>query len=338
MDKERLEFFGTLFEDSDESLEYFVESEGRLNHCYWTPKQERRVKEELNMIKRLDIAKLFHFFYDLIEQVQDEHYFVSGPINNSYVAYLLGITNVDADYYELPFERFMYSQMKNPPSIRLFVENGSKWKIVARLGFLFGYDKIVRAKDLDDAYYFLKDNMKGTDIVTSTIQHSDNRAGNWVENISSLTAIELERLGCYSIFINERTTFNDEVKEHFSEEEIYQKAKELFPRLIRKDTFLIMKDITPILRKTEYTLVYQEQFTKICNNILGMSNDRAEAFRKEWSGIGKDKMEAFKAVLYLQYEKLGKRLIDYLAGRMRYTINKGYVIGEMSSHKYFEKE
>ena len=338
MIKDKLEFFGTYLEDSYDSLVYFVESEGRINHCYWTPRQERRVKEELNMIKQLGIAKLFHLFCDLIEEVKDEHYFVSGPINNSYVAYLLGITNVDADYYGLPFERCFYSESKNPPTICLFVEKGSKGKIIERLGVLFGRDKIVRASDCDTWYYLSKENMKDAGLVTETINHKEHNSCYWIEHISSLTSLELERRGCYNIAIEEREHFNDNVKEYFSEEEIFEKTKELFPRFKEKSRFPAMLEVYPILKKTNSTLVYQEQFTEICNTLLGMSNDKAEAFRREWAGIGRDKLEAFKAVLYIHYDKLGKSVIDYLSSRFYLTINKGYVIGEMSMHKHFEKE
>lgn len=339
MNKDKLEFFGTYLENSFDSLEYFVESESRINHCYWTPKQERRVRKELEMIKQLDIAKVFHLFCDLIDEVKDEHYFASGPINNSYVAYLLGITNVDADYYELPFERYFCEASKNPPSMRLFVENGSKGKIINRLGVLFGQNKIVRASDGECSFYLSKDNMKEAGVVADTINHSDDKTGYWVEHISSLTCLELERRGCYGIQVEERSDFNDTAKEYFSEEEIYEKTKELFPRIVKLQPFEGIEEVKNILKDTGNVLVYQEQFFQLLKELLYMPGDKAEAYRRDFCLFSRRKnLEGIKIVLYSIYHKAGLELFDYLCHTLLFAITKGYVIGELVAHKHYEEE
>lgn len=334
--QKQLDILGTGLEGSRKYLEHEVDI-GRLNPVYMTEKQKARLDYELSMIERLGFGATITLFLEIIERIKDKKYFATGDINNSYLCYLLGITNVDSDYYDLPFERFINGNMKYLPTIYLRLEKGSKGKIVKMLQDWYGVNRVVKANDNNEAYFLCPKDMKEAELISETIEKVENDCC-WTENISTLNLVELIKLACYEVSLDDTYIFNDSSNKYFAEEEIYHKTKELFKEWICDEPFLEMEQIKEILKDTGYKLVYQEQFIKICEKLFGMSVDKANIYRRTFARYRNKDLEAVKMVLELKYEEVGKKLYKYLRRYVARTINKGHVIGELAMQKHYEKE
>ncbi|HEY9499936.1 MAG TPA: error-prone DNA polymerase, partial [Terrimesophilobacter sp.] len=100
-----------------------------LRHLVWAAAPQRygnlgekarlRIEHELNVIEKKDFPGYFLIVHDIVEEARRRGILCQGrgSAANSAVCYLLGITAVDAIFYDLPFERFLSSMREEEPDI-----------------------------------------------------------------------------------------------------------------------------------------------------------------------------------------------------------------------------
>src|SRR5690606_11792862 len=78
-----------------------------------------RLEKELRVIEEKDFPGYFLIVHDIVEFARSRGILCQGrgSAANSAVCYVLGITAVDAIFYDLPFERFLSATRDEEPDI-----------------------------------------------------------------------------------------------------------------------------------------------------------------------------------------------------------------------------
>ena len=94
-----------------------------------------RLEYELDVINQLNMASYFVVVRDYVEWCEDEQIMVEarGSANGSLACFLLGITQVDSVYYDIPFERFLSTDRIHPPDIDMDIEDSERGRLVEYL-------------------------------------------------------------------------------------------------------------------------------------------------------------------------------------------------------------
>ena len=108
-------------------------------------KIEYRMKLELDSILENNFQNIYLIASDLVKKSNELGYKVGnrGSVGNSFVAYLLGITNIDPIKYDLPFEFFVGENYNREPDIDLNFSSKIQNKMFEYLQKRFGKDKII---------------------------------------------------------------------------------------------------------------------------------------------------------------------------------------------------
>ena len=106
---------------------------------------KERLQLELHSIETNNFDSIYLISSELVEYSNELGYEVGirGSVGNSFVAYLLGITNINPIEYELPFEFFAGKNHYREPDIDLNFSNKIQSKIFRYLQKKFGKDKII---------------------------------------------------------------------------------------------------------------------------------------------------------------------------------------------------
>ncbi|RGE21549.1 error-prone DNA polymerase [Leucobacter sp. wl10] len=104
-------------------------------HRYGAPLPERnraRIERELKVIAQKDFPGYFLIVHDLVRKARDLGILCQGrgSAANSAVCYVLGITAVDAIFYDLPFERFLSSMRDEEPDIDVDFDSERREEII----------------------------------------------------------------------------------------------------------------------------------------------------------------------------------------------------------------
>lgn len=104
-----------------------------------------RLDLELNSIINNNFETIYLIYSELVKYSNDLGYEVGGrgSVGNSFVAYLLGITNINPLYYNLPFELFAGKNYDKEPDIDLNFSSKIQSKIFDYLQKKYGKDKII---------------------------------------------------------------------------------------------------------------------------------------------------------------------------------------------------
>ena len=91
-----------------------------------------RVERELAVIEEKDFPGYFLIVHDIVEEARRRGILCQGrgSAANSVVCYLLGITAVDAIFYDLPFERFLSSMREEEPDIDVDFDSERREEII----------------------------------------------------------------------------------------------------------------------------------------------------------------------------------------------------------------
>ena len=91
-----------------------------------------RVERELTVIEEKDFPGYFLIVHDIVEEARRRGILCQGrgSAANSVVCYLLGITAVDAIFYNLPFERFLSSMREEEPDIDVDFDSERREEII----------------------------------------------------------------------------------------------------------------------------------------------------------------------------------------------------------------
>lgn len=106
---------------------------------------KNRLDLELSSIVNNNFETIYLIYSVIVRYSNELGYKVSyrGSVGNSFVAYLLGITNINPLYYNLPFEIFAGKDYNKEPDIELNVSSRIQTKIFRYLQEKLGKDKIV---------------------------------------------------------------------------------------------------------------------------------------------------------------------------------------------------
>ncbi|QIK62242.1 error-prone DNA polymerase [Leucobacter viscericola] len=114
-----------------------------LRHLVWQGAERRygtnlsshrrdRLESELNIIERKDFPGYFLIVHDLVREARERNILCQGrgSAAASAVCYVLGITEVDAIFYNLPFERFLSSMRDEEPDIDVDFDSERREEII----------------------------------------------------------------------------------------------------------------------------------------------------------------------------------------------------------------
>jgi error-prone DNA polymerase len=95
-------------------------------------KVEKLLHQELEFFRRHNYARYFLTLYDVIRTAKDKGILCQGrgSAANSAVCYVLGITSVDPDKFDVLFARFMSDERKEPPDIDVDFEHERREEII----------------------------------------------------------------------------------------------------------------------------------------------------------------------------------------------------------------
>ncbi len=105
-----------------------------------------RINYELNIICKKGFAPYFLMVADIVQGAHNIGAITNtrGSAAGSIVGKILGITNVDPLYYELPFERFMTMERPSPPDIDLDISDIKRDAAIKWITERYGEDKVAQ--------------------------------------------------------------------------------------------------------------------------------------------------------------------------------------------------
>lgn len=107
---------------------------------------QERIDYELDIICRKGFAPYFLMVANIVEGAHSLGAITNtrGSAAGSIVGYILGITNVDPLYYELPFERFLTMHRPTPPDIDLDIADDRRDQAIEWMTKEYGADKVAQ--------------------------------------------------------------------------------------------------------------------------------------------------------------------------------------------------
>lgn len=107
---------------------------------------EERLDYELDVICKKGFASYFLMVADIVQGAHDLGAITNtrGSAAGSLVGKVLGITNVDPLYYELPFERFLTYERPSPPDIDLDISDNRRDEAIEWITKRYGHDKVAQ--------------------------------------------------------------------------------------------------------------------------------------------------------------------------------------------------
>jgi len=103
----------------------------------------KNIKHELTFIEKMEYSNYFLFVYDIVKEARKRQILCQGrgSAANSSVCYVLGITSVNPDEFDLLFERFISSARNEPPDIDVDFEHERREEIIQYIYDKYGRDR-----------------------------------------------------------------------------------------------------------------------------------------------------------------------------------------------------
>jgi DNA polymerase-3 subunit alpha len=107
---------------------------------------QARIDYELDIIIKKGFDTYFLMVADVVQGAHKVGAITNtrGSAAGSIVGYILGITNVDPLYFELPFERFLTAHRPTPPDIDLDIADNRRDEAIAYITKNYGRDKVAQ--------------------------------------------------------------------------------------------------------------------------------------------------------------------------------------------------
>lgn len=107
---------------------------------------KKRIDYELDIIVKKGFDTYFLMVADIVQGAHNIGAITNtrGSAAGSIVGYILGITNVDPLYYELPFERFLTMHRPTPPDIDLDIADNRRDESIAYITQKYGQEKVAQ--------------------------------------------------------------------------------------------------------------------------------------------------------------------------------------------------
>lgn len=117
-----------------------------VKRCYGDDPPQKVIKaihHEMKFIEEMDYANYFLFVYDIVREARERHILCQGrgSAANSAVCFVLGITSVNPDEFDLLFERFISSARNEPPDIDVDFEHERREEIIQYIYAKYGRDR-----------------------------------------------------------------------------------------------------------------------------------------------------------------------------------------------------
>ncbi|HEY7797956.1 MAG TPA: error-prone DNA polymerase [Hyphomonadaceae bacterium] len=119
--------------NDQEYLDYLTSEHVRMRYPEGTPeKVEKLLDFELDFIRRHNLARYFLTIYDIVRFAKNRGILCQGrgSAANSAVCYVLGITSVDPNTFNLLFARFMSDERLEPPDIDVDFEHERREEVI----------------------------------------------------------------------------------------------------------------------------------------------------------------------------------------------------------------
>ncbi|MFA6254230.1 MAG: DNA polymerase III subunit alpha [Candidatus Paceibacterota bacterium] len=106
----------------------------------------KRVDYEFEVISKKGYSPYFLVVSDLINHAHETGIFTNtrGSAAGSLISYIIGITNVDPLYYELPFERFLNADRPSPPDIDMDFADKRRDEIIIYARHKYGENNVAQ--------------------------------------------------------------------------------------------------------------------------------------------------------------------------------------------------
>ncbi len=103
----------------------------------------RQIEHELELIEKLDFADYFLTVQDIVSWARSQQILCQGrgSAANSCVCFVLGITSVNPDQFELLFERFVSLERGDPPDIDVDFEHERREEVIRYIYQRYGRDR-----------------------------------------------------------------------------------------------------------------------------------------------------------------------------------------------------
>ena len=111
-----------------------------------TEEVEKRIEYELTVIKDKGFAPYFLIVSDLLTFARKEGILTTtrGSAGGSLISYLVGVTNVDPMFYQLPFERFLNPERPKAPDIDMDFADNRRGEVIAYAKRKYGADHVAQ--------------------------------------------------------------------------------------------------------------------------------------------------------------------------------------------------
>jgi error-prone DNA polymerase len=103
----------------------------------------RQLEHELDLIRRLEFADYFLTVWDIVRWARQQGILCQGrgSAANSSVCYVLGITSVNPDQFDLLFERFVSMERGDPPDIDVDFEHERREEVIQYIYRRYGRER-----------------------------------------------------------------------------------------------------------------------------------------------------------------------------------------------------
>jgi error-prone DNA polymerase len=108
-----------------------------------TPANRERIEHELDVIEEKDFPGYFLIVHDIVREARSRRILCQGrgSAAASAVCYLLGITAIDAIFYQLPFERFISAMREEEPDIDVDFDSERREEIIQYVFAKYGRER-----------------------------------------------------------------------------------------------------------------------------------------------------------------------------------------------------
>lgn len=104
-----------------------------IRNCPDTQEYNSRLAEEVELIFQLRFAEYFHQICDILELSRDIPHMTRGSAGSSLVCYLLGITDVDPIYWNIPLARFINPLRDDLPDVDIDFPHWAQETVMQRI-------------------------------------------------------------------------------------------------------------------------------------------------------------------------------------------------------------
>ncbi|MBM7784238.1 error-prone DNA polymerase [Tenggerimyces flavus] len=151
------------------------------------PNHYARLDKELDVIEKLDFPGYFLIVKDIVDYATERGILCQGrgSAANSAVCFVLGITAVDAIYYNLPFERFLSSTREEEPDIDVDFDSDRREEVIQHV-----YNKYGRRNAAQVANVISYRPKMAVRDMAKALGHSPGQQDAWSKQVESWGKVE----------------------------------------------------------------------------------------------------------------------------------------------------